>query len=186
MPLFSHAEALQVAQLAAETLQAWHQRGLIPESELRVAGKGFRRRYSLDNVLYLALFNRIASFGQPLARTKLLTDHLFPLLQKANKLPFRQLLLVIQPSSNKQSGVGTFHLFFSKNPLPSGGIEEWMHLNKVEAVILIDLAAFLRGFWARLITVLVANPQADDCLRDAMTAESDAPDEASESGSENQ
>jgi DNA-binding transcriptional MerR regulator len=183
-PMFSHSQALEVAQLAPETLLAWHQRGLVPESELPASGKGFRRRYSFNNIYYLALFNRIAASGQPLARTKLLTDHLFPLLQKANKLPLRQLLLVIQPISNRRPGAGSFELFFSKNPLPSGGIEEWMRLNKVEAVVLIDLVAFKHAFWRRLIPFLLATPQTGDRLRESAMAEFEAPDQPGETGSE--
>jgi len=160
-PEFSHGETLQITGLTADTLLAWHKRGVVPDiGERDQGGRGHRRKYSAMNLAYLMVLKQLAG-KMPLVMAAMAAANAVPAIlgtfmllrytEHADEIDALPSLILV--AYEDDAGKIRFEVFTSKEGqglpvIPAGGIEKWMRsLNIQSATILNIVSLTLLLFW---------------------------------------
>ena len=166
-PMFSHGETLEITGLTADTLLTWHKRGFLPQLGKREQmGRGFRRKYTTFDVVYLVLLKHMvgrvpmafACVGAARAVDAVITvlemARYADTLQNLNKSPGVSLV-----AFEDCSGKFRFEVFADRPDAgvpvwPGGGIQTWMRTAVVEWALILDLSTIALALFARIGDVM--------------------------------
>jgi hypothetical protein len=151
-PQYSHRDALNVTGLTADTILTWHKRGLVPTHAGTVPkGRGNRREYSEFDLAYLVVMKHLAP-ALPLAHAALaansgammvhalnqLAGH-YATAEELNAMPTAILVAYQDADGTPRYEVLGHAGLPSLDPLPEGGLPEWMRQRNLSTVTVLDL-----------------------------------------------
>ncbi len=162
-PAFSHTETLRITGLTADTLHTWHKRGvLVAIAEQQRPGRGHRRRYSVLDLIYLALLRELSG-KIPLVvaawvslqgvQAVLGTYDLIRLCESAED--FDQIPSAALIAYEDEHGQTKFDVFVDKKQegnlaLPPGGIQSWMRTMNIRSAVVVDIATLTLQLFAKI------------------------------------
>jgi hypothetical protein len=166
-PLFSHRETLEITGLTADTLLTWHKRGFLPHLGTRgQAGRGFRRKYTTVDVVYLVLLKHLAG-RVPMIAAGLAAAHAVDAVVTAFEMSrYAETVDELQTQAGVSlvvfedcDGKLRFEVFSDRPnagvPVwPGGGIQTWMRTAVVEWALVLDVSTIALTVFARIGDVM--------------------------------
>jgi hypothetical protein len=166
-PRFSHGETLRIDGLTADTLLTWHKRGvLVSISEHQPPGRGNRRRYSVLDLIYLAVLKEFAG-KIPLAaagyiavqaiRPVLATYDMIRFAESAedmNQIPSMAIIAYDDEAGQTQFNIFVDQAASGEMASPPGGMQGWMRSMNVRAAVIVDVATLTLELFAKIGDVM--------------------------------
>jgi DNA-binding transcriptional MerR regulator len=150
--IYSHADALYIAQVSTDTLLTWHKRGIMPDASRDVQARGHRRKYSAHDLAYLLLLKAVAGAGWQLTSAQTYVKRarfsFRKIVEFARRRPAETLerphrpLLVLLP-------IGKASIFNLQETFPDD-MSRWMRKKRTASVTIIDIDALAREFYRRV------------------------------------
>jgi hypothetical protein len=162
-PEFSHAEALEITGLTADTLLTWHKRGVVANTGgVKAMGRGHRRKYSVADLAYLSVLKHLSPRMPLPFAVAVAADAQMAVIKTYDMMRFREGLDEIDAmpgvsliTYEDATGQIRFDLIADREEKglptwPAGGIATWMRQYGICSVTVIDMTTVTLTLFGRI------------------------------------